>query len=89
MFNIAPNCGTINEMIDIKQEVYKEIKNVIGDDINFNDDSLVKEDLGIDSYKAVNILLNLDKKQISFKSDNLPYIKTVKDLLDSLTYYGK
>lgn len=76
-------------MINIKEEVYKEIKNVIGNDVDFNDDSLFKEDLGIDSYKAVNILLNLDKKQISFKDENLPSIKTVKDLLESLTYYGK
>ena len=76
-------------MIDIREEVYKEIKNVIGDDVDFNDDSLFKEDLGIDSYKAVSILLNLDKKQISFKSDNLPNIKTIKDLLNVLVYYGK
>ena len=76
-------------MINIKEEVYKEIKNFIGNDVDFNDDSLFKEDLGIDSYKAVNILLNLDKKQISFKDENLPSIKTVKDLLESLTYYGK
>ncbi len=75
-------------MIDVRKEVYKEIKNVIGDDVDFNDDSLFKEDLGIDSYKAVTILLNLDKKKIGFKSDNLPSIKTVKDLLDSLTFYG-
>lgn len=76
-------------MIDIKEEVYKEIRNIVGDDVSFNDDSLIKEDLGIDSYKAVNVLLNLDKKQISFKSENIPSIKTVKDLLNSLTYYGK
>lgn len=76
-------------MIDVREEVYKEIKKVIGDDIDFNDDSLVKEDLGINSYKAVSILLNLDKKKITFKSENLPNVKTVKDLLDSLEYYGK
>ena len=76
-------------MVDIKEEVYKEIRNVVGEDVNFNDDSLFKEDLGIDSYKAVNVLLNLDKKHISFKSENLPSIKSVKDLLDSLVYYGK
>ena len=75
------------EMVNVKEEVYKEIKNAVGD-IEFNDDSLVKEDLGIDSYKAVNILLNLDRKKITFKSENIPTIKTVKDLLDSLTYYG-
>lgn len=76
-------------MIDVREEVYKEIKKVIGDDIDFNDYSLVKEDLGINSYKAVSILLNLDKKKITFKSENLPNVKTVKDLLDSLEYYGK
>ena len=75
------------EMVNVKEEVYKEIKNAVGD-IEFNDDSLIKEDLGIDSYKAVNILLNLDRKKITFKSENIPTIKTVKDLLDSLTYYG-
>ena len=75
--------------MDIKEELYNEIKRVIGEDISFNDDSLVKEDLGIDSYKAVTILLDLDKKNISFKSENLPAIKTVKDLLNSLVYYGK
>ena len=75
--------------MDIKEELYNEIKKVLGEDISFNDDSLVKEDLGIDSYKAVTILLDLDKKKISFKSENLPAIKTVKDLLNSLVYYGK
>ena len=75
--------------MDIKEELYKEIKKVLSEDISFNDDSLVKEDLGIDSYKAVTILLDLDKKKISFKSENLPAIKTVKDLLNSLVYYGK
>ena len=75
--------------MDIKEELYKEIKKVLGEDISFNDDSLVKEDLEIDSYKAVTILLDLDKKKISFKSENLPAIKTVKDLLNSLVYYGK
>ena len=75
--------------MNIKEEVYKEIKNIVGDDVEFNDDSLFKEDLGINSYKAITILLNLDKKKISFKSDNLPAIKTVRDLLNSLVYYGK
>ena len=77
------------DMVNVKEELYKEIRNVIGEDIEINEDSLVKEDLGIDSYKAVSILLNLDKKQISFKSDNLPNIKTIKDLLNVLVYYGK
>ena len=76
-------------MVNIKEEVYKEIRKIVGNDVNFNDDSLFKEDLGIDSYKAVTILLNLDKKQISFKSDNLTSVRTIKDLLESLIYYGK
>ena len=69
--------------MEIREEVYKEIKNIVGDDIDFNDDSLIKEDLDIDSYKAVSVLLNLDKKKITFKSENLPVIKTVKDLIDA------
>ena len=75
--------------MEIREEVYKEIKNIVGDDIDFNDDSLIKEDLDIDSYKAVSVLLNLDKKKITFKSENLPVIKTVKDLIDALAYYGE
>ena len=74
--------------MNIKEEVYKEIRNIVGDDISFDENSLIKEDLGINSYKAVTILLNLDKKKISFKSENIPNIKTVKDLLESLVYYG-
>ena len=75
--------------MDIKQEVYNEIRKIVGDEVEFNDDSLVKEDLGIDSYKAVTVLLNLDKKKIAFKNDNVPSVKTVRDLLNSLTYYGE
>lgn len=76
------------ETPNIREEVYNEIKKAVGDDISFNDDSLIKEDLGIDSYKAVNILFNLDKKKISFKSEKISSVKTVKDLIDSLVYYG-
>lgn len=75
--------------MEIREEVYKEIRSIVGDDIDFNDDSLIKEDLDIDSYKAVSVLLNLDKKKITFKSENLPMIKTVKDLIDALGYYGE
>ena len=74
--------------MNIKEEVYLEIRKVVGDDVDFNDDSLIKEELGINSYKAINILLNLDKKKIAFKNENIPTIKTVRDLLDSLVYYG-
>ena len=59
----------------------------IGDDIAFDDNSLCKEDLGIDSYKAIALLLSLDKKKISFKQEKIPSIKTVKDLLDALEYH--
>lgn len=76
-------------MANIKDEVYKEIKNIIGDDVSFNDESLIKEDLGIDSYKAVTVLLNLDKKRIAFKNGKIPAVRTVKELIDSLEYYGK
>ena len=75
-------------IMNIKEEVYLEIRKVVGDDVDFNDDSLIKEELGINSYKAINILLNLDKKKIAFKNENIPTIKTVKDLLESLAYYG-
>ena len=74
--------------MDIRGELYQEIKNVIGDNVTFNDDSLFKEDLGIDSYKAIALLVALDKKKITFKQDKLPSIKTVKDLLNVLEYYG-
>lgn len=77
------------KIMDIKEEVYQEIKKIIGDDVNFNDDSLFKEDLGIDSYKAVTILLNLDKKKITFKNEDLPSVKSIKDLLNVLVYYGE
>ena len=73
--------------MDIKKEVYQEIKNIIGGDIAFDDNSLCKEDLGIDSYKAIALLLSLDKKKISFKQEKIPSIKTVKDLLDALEYH--
>lgn len=70
--------------MNIKEEVYKAIIEIKTNDIEIKDDSLFKEDLGIDSIKGFKLLMLLDKKNIVFKKELPNEIKTVNDLIMAL-----
>ena len=68
----------------IRDIVYEEIKKIV--DVDFDDNTLFKEDLGLDSFKALNLLISLDNKGISFKTERLNSIKSVGELINSLEF---
>lgn len=70
--------------MEIRDIVYEEIKKIV--DTDFNDDTLFKEDLGLDSFKALNLLMSLDNKGISFKNERLNSVKSIGELIDSLEW---
>ena len=72
--------------MNIKETVYRLIKNIVGDEISFDDDSLLKEDLGIDSFKAINLLYELQANSITLKSYDMDTILTVRDLINALKH---
>ena len=72
--------------MNIKETVYRLIKNIVGDEISFDDDSLLKEDLGIDSFKAINLLYELQANSITLKSYDMDTILTVRDLIKALKH---
>ena len=71
-------------MDNIREIVIEEIKKVVGDDVIINDDSLLVDDLGINSFRAITILMNLDKKGIVFKNEDIPWLNTFSDLMNAL-----
>lgn len=68
--------------MEIRDIVYEEIKKIV--DVDFNDNTLFKEDLGLDSFKALNLLITLDNRGISFKTEKLNSVKTIGELIGSL-----
>ena len=68
--------------MEIRDIVYEEIKKIV--DVDFNDNTLFKEDLGLDSFKALKLLINLDNRGISFKTEKISSVKTVGELISSL-----
>ena len=70
--------------MEIRDVVYEEIKKIV--DVDFDDNTLFKEDLGLDSFKALNLLISLDNKGISFKTERLNSIKSVGELINSLEF---
>ena len=70
--------------MEIRDVVYEEIKKIV--DVDFDDNTLFKEDLGLDSFKALNLLMSLDNKGISFKNERLNSVKSIGELIDSLEW---
>ena len=68
----------------MKEKIYACIRKYVDDEIEITDNSLFKEELGIDSYKALALILDLNAEGITFKDEKLPSIKTVSDLLNVL-----
>lgn len=68
----------------IEEIVIEEIKKKTSENVTL--DSKIKEDLGIDSFKALSLLVILDGKGIGFKDGKLDDINTVKDLIRSLVF---
>ena len=79
------NDKIIEDNMNIKEALIEELQIVVGKDVAITDETLLKEDLGIDSFKAINLLFALENKGIVFKSDKIASIKTVKDLISALT----
>ena len=72
--------------MNIKETVYQLIHQQFGEELSFTDETLLKEELGIDSYKAINFLYELQNAGIALKSYNVDTIKTVGDLIKALKY---
>ena len=72
--------------MEIREIVYKLIKEEVVNDVNVNDEALLKEELGIDSFKAVNLLYRLQENGLTLKSYNIEVIITVKDLIKALKH---
>ena len=70
--------------MSVKDIVYEEIKKYT--DFEFCDNSLFKEDLCINSYKAVQLMMGLERRGVVFKAGMLPAIKKVSDLIDCLEF---
>lgn len=66
----------------IEEIVIEELQKKTSENVTL--DSKIKEDLGIDSFKALSLLVILDGKGIGFKDGKLDDINTVKDLIESL-----
>ena len=68
----------------IEEIVVEELQKKTSEKVSL--DSKIKEDLGIDSFKALSLLVILDGKGIGFKDGKLDDINTVKDLIESLVF---
>lgn len=68
----------------IEEIVIEELQKKTSENVTL--DSKIKEDLGIDSFKALSLLVILDGKGIGFKDGKLDDINTVKDLIGSLVF---
>ena len=76
--NITKDNTKIND--DIKK-IVSEVVNVKVSDLS--DDLLVREELGVDSITAMEIIVRLEKEyEIEIDEENLINIKTVKDFID-------
>ena len=74
-------------MASIKEDIIFCIKELIhNSDINIDDKTLLKEDLNIDSFRALALMSNLNRKGIYFKGGKIPPIKTLSDLVESVKY---
>lgn len=74
-------------MANIKEDIIFCIKELIhNSDINIDDKTLLKEDLNIDSFRALALMSNLNRKGIYFKDGKIPPIKTLSDLVESVKY---
>ena len=70
--------------MSITEAVYTYVKKYARNQIEINDDTKLKEELGIDSFLAISILMDLQKEGIGFKSGKIPPLVTIKDLIESL-----
>ena len=70
--------------MQIKDVVYKNLERFKRNQIEINDDTKLKEELGIDSFLAISILMELQKEGIGFKDGKIPPLETVSDLINSL-----
>ena len=70
--------------MSIREIVYINIKKFARNKIEINDETKLKEDLGIDSFLAISILMELQKENVGFKDDKIPHLNTVLDLINAL-----
>lgn len=70
--------------MSIREIVYINIKKFARNKIEINDETKLKEDLGIDSFLAISILMELQKENVGFKDDKIPPLNTVLDLINAL-----
>ena len=75
----------MNEMvIDIEKKVIQVIANLLHlDEKNISTEMLLVEDLGMDSFAAVEMLFNIeDQYGLEIPDEELVNLKTVKDVSD-------
>lgn len=70
--------------MSIREAVYANVKKFARNQVEINDDTKLKEELGIDSFLALSILMELQKENIGFKDGKIPPLNTVLDLINSL-----
>ena len=70
--------------MNIRDEIYQAIRDIKPEINELNDESLFKEDLGIDSVKGFRLLMALEKKNIVFKEETNKSIVKVIDLIESM-----
>ena len=75
----------------MEENVEKEVISVIANISGFEEDEItldanMQEELDIDSIKAIEITVALEKKyKISIRDDDIPNIITVKNAVDAVT----
>ena len=70
--------------METKEAVYSFVQKYARNKIEINEQTKLKEELGIDSFLAISILMELQKEGIGFKDGKIPPLVTVKDLINAL-----
>ncbi|MDV3167049.1 MAG: acyl carrier protein [Vigna little leaf phytoplasma] len=75
------------ELENIKM-VFKKIKNILSQKLSLNEDDIklntrLKEDLGLDSFDAVELVIELEKIfHIRIKDEAMQHFKKVEDIVE-------
>ena len=68
---------------EIKEQVFLEIKEIVWDDVDRNEDLELRKDIGFDSLDCVEFLLKIERQfKISVSDEEAEPVKTVKEVID-------